>query len=139
MDHIFDARCNCLMSTDNVSTEFIADLTGRLKGFGLTSDLVMTNVKRMGNWVGGHVYVSQDTVTFSTNALNKAFQRDSSDLVVPTAMILGVEMGKMMKIAKTVDCDVAGNLLRFRCFGSTNDKLLAAIRSVSNTGLETGG
>ena len=135
MDLIFEARCNCLFSMDNVSKENLDQMAGGLThaGLYLSSATVFAAIERVGNWVGGHVCVFDDRVVFSVNKLNSAFQMDNSDLVVPTSMIEAVEIGKMMIFAKTVDCQVMQAKLRFRCNGSNNEKLRDAIKTATGS------
>ncbi|MEM7723763.1 MAG: hypothetical protein AAF376_15535 [Pseudomonadota bacterium] len=133
MDPIFEAPCNCLFNTSNLATGELESLGKSLGAIGVYVDkgIFVDNVRRFGNWVGGRVYVFEDRVVFSTNGLNALFQIDSSDLVVPTAMIRGVGLGKMFGFAKTVDCELVNAKLRFRCAGKSNDRLMDAIRSVT--------
>ena len=133
MTAIFEARCNCLFDNDSLSQDGLAQISKGLGhvGVGLDARMIARTVERIGNWVGGNVHVFDDKIVFSMNKLNAGLQKDSSDLVVPTSMISGVTIGKMMLIAKTVDCQILGATVRFRCMGATNDKLLEAIRSVA--------
>ena len=94
--------------------------------------MVTSSVEKMGNWVGGNAYVFSDRIVFSINKINAAFQKDVSDLIVPINMIDDVEFGKMFFILKTVDCDLMGTKLRFRCNGKNNHTLLSTIKSVLN-------
>lgn len=132
MDAIFEARCNCLFANGSLSLEGLGRISEGLSRVGVNLDagMIARSVERVGNWVGGRVYVFDDKIVFSMNSLNAGFQSDSSDLIVPVDTISGVEAGRMMLIAKTVDCQVLGATLRFRCNGANNDLLLEAIRSV---------
>ena len=134
MDPIFETRCNCLYDNENISVENLERLSRQINSLGIPFDTeaILTSVKRMGNWVGGKVYVFQDKVVFSMNRVNAKFQQDASDVIVPTSMIRNARLGKMLIIAKTVDCEFMGSDIRFRCFGQSNDKLFEAIKSVAD-------
>ena len=134
MDPIFTARCNCLYKNKNVSAENLEQLAGQVQKLGipLCANTITSSIERIGNWVGGQVVVFQDKVVFSMNQLNAAFQEDTSDVVVPISMISDVKIGKMLMVAKTVDCDFMGEKLRFRCNGKNNERLIDAINSVAN-------
>lgn len=133
MDANFSAKCNCLFDNGSLSPDGIEQISKGLSrvGIGLDAGMISRTVERIGNWVGGNVHVFDEKVVFSMNKLNASFQKDSSDLVVPTSMISDVKAGKMMLIAKTVDCQILGANMRFRCMGATNDKLLEAISAVA--------
>ena len=133
MDANFSAKCNCLFDNGSLSLDGIEQISKGLSrvGIGLDAGMISRTVERIGNWVGGNVHVFDEKVVFSMNKLNASFQKDSSDLVVPTSMISDVKAGKMMLIAKTVDCQILGANMRFRCMGATNDKLLEAISAVA--------
>lgn len=94
--------------------------------------VVDKNVERFGNWIGGSVLLRDDHLVFSTNAINAAFQQDDSDLVVPYAEITSCELGRMMMLFKTVDLETGFGQLRFRCMGSSNDKLLEELQRRRN-------
>lgn len=134
MEPIFETRCNCLYDIDNISVENLERLSKQIHTLGipLDSNTIISSVKRAGNWVGGKVYVFQDKVVFSMNRLNAVFQQDEFDVIVPTSMIRNPRLGKMLIIAKTVDCEFLESDLRFRCYGQSNDRLLEAIKSVAN-------
>ena len=85
-------------------------------------------VDRFGNWIGGAVVLRDDHLIFSTNALNALAQEDSSDLVVPYREITSIALGRMMMLFKTVDLNTRIGKVRFRCMGSSNDKLLTEVR-----------
>ena len=86
------------------------------------------NVDRFGNWIGGAVVLREDHLIFSTNALNEMVQEDSSDLVVPYREITSIALGRLMMLFKTVDLGTRLGKVRFRCMGSSNDKLLTEVR-----------
>lgn len=92
------------------------------------SSVVDKNVERFGNWIGGTVLLREDDLIFSTNAINAAFQEDGSDLVVPYTEITSCELGRMMMLFKTVDLETGFGKLRFRCMGSSNDKLIEELQ-----------
>lgn len=133
---VFEARCNCLFDDGYIAQESIEEIARKLNAIGIyfDSEVLLGTVSRLGNWVGGHVSVFEDKVVFAMNAMNARFQIDSSDLVIPTALISNPRLGRMLMVAKTVDCDVLGQSLRFRCFGAQNDRLLAALLRVSEQG-----
>ncbi|MCC5984087.1 MAG: hypothetical protein JJU42_06960 [Rhodobacteraceae bacterium] len=135
MEPIFQARCNCLYSDTNLSDENVERMAGQLRALGaggLAPAATLASVRRLGNWVGGAVLVFPDRIAFSMNRLNAGFQRDTSDMIIPATMIESVAFGRILLFAKTVDCDVMGAKLRFRCNGRNNHRLLGAIRSVTN-------
>ncbi len=82
------------------------------------------NIERFGNWIGGTVLLRDNLLVFTTNAMNAAFQKDDSDVVVPYAEITTVELGRMMILFKTVDLETSFGKLRFRCMRSSNVKLM---------------
>lgn len=92
------------------------------------SSVVDKNVERFGNWIGGTVLLREDHLVFSTNAINAAFQEDDSDLVVRYSEITSCELGRMMMLFKTVDLETGFGDLRFRCMGSSNDKLIEELQ-----------
>jgi hypothetical protein len=134
IDPIFKARCNCLYNKNNISTDVLDQLTGKFQDFYIpvSSDTITSTVEQMGNWVGGNVYVFSDKIVFSMNEINAAFQKDVLDLIVPINIIDNVEFGKIFFILKTVDCDLMGTKLRFRCNGKNNHTLLSTIKSFVN-------
>lgn len=90
--------------------------------------VVDKNVERFGNWIGGSVLLRDDHLVFSTNAMNAAFQEDDSDVVVPYAEITSIELGRMMYVFKTVDLETTFGEIRFRCMGSSNNKLMEELQ-----------
>ena len=135
MEPIFEARCNCLCDSNNISAENLDRLAKTLNSVGVYFDptVIVSSVERVGNWVGGYVSVFEDRIVFSMNKLNAKFQVDDSDLVIPTSMVSNVSFGKMLFIVATVDCDFMNAKLRFRCNGKNNMKLLSALTSVTIT------
>jgi len=133
MEPIFVATCNCLYDSSNLSAQNLDQFAKRVRNLGIPFDAntITSSVERFGNWVGGQVYVFPDQIVFSMNMLNARFQHDVSDVIFPTSMIGEVKLGKMLMVAKTVDCEFMGTQLRFRCNGKNNDRLLDRIRSVT--------
>ena len=123
--------CNALidgrdMATSGVDTlDTLATIAGQSFDFRKNIEV---NIKRFGNWVGGAVHLHEDYLVFSTNALNAVFQADSSDLTIPYSQIKACQAGKMMLLFKTVDLETGMGTVRFRCMGSSNDRLLAEIQ-----------
>lgn len=133
IEPLFEARCNCLYDSNNISTENLERLAKQLRLLGIpfVTNSIISSVERVGNWVGGQVSVFPEKVIFSMNRLNAKFQQDEADMVVPTDIISDARIGKMLIVAKTVDCEFMGANLRFRCNGKNNERLLDAIKSVA--------
>lgn len=131
MDHNFSSVCNCLYSLDNLSQDKIDKMSSIVNSIGvpLNTNTIISSVERVGNWVGGRVYLNSELIVFSPNALNRQFQIDEGDLVIPLSLVSNPRLGRMMYLFKTVDCDVLGNVLRFRCYGNSNDQLLNSLKN----------
>jgi hypothetical protein len=82
------------------------------------------NVERFGNWTGGAVHLRRNSLIFSTNAINAKFQESLADLVLSYDEINTCRLGRMMIIFKSVDLETDNGVVRFRCWGASNDKLV---------------
>jgi SseB protein N-terminal domain len=111
-------KCNALISGRN-SINVKSPVNRNMKS------LVNRNVERFGNWIGGSVILRDDHLIFTTNAINAIYQQDASDLLVPYTAITACQIGRMVRFFKTVDLNTSAGDIRFRCWGTTNDTLLA--------------
>ena len=103
-------KCNFLMEQSNLLESSVAQV-------------VVKNVERFGNWVGGSVTIDSENITFRMNAMNANFQKDIGEVVIPRRQIETVVEGKLMLFFPTVDIIATGHVFRFRLMGKSHKKL----------------
>jgi hypothetical protein len=83
-----------------------------------------------GLWVGGRATLTPSSLTFHPNAVNRAMQTGTLDIVVPAAAITGVQVlrGVLTKIIAVET--VGGSVVKIRCFGAR--EFAEQIRSVAH-------
>jgi len=81
-----------------------------------------------GNWIQGTLALGDDSLAFSTNALNALHQADASDFRLRYDDIASAALGRFAVFLTTADLETSRGPVRFRCLFSSNAALVAALR-----------
>ena len=91
-----------------------------------------------GNWVGGRFSLTQTALTFTTNRMNAAFQKDSEPLVIALDSLRSFGFGRMFFVLKTVDLETQHGTYRLRCAPGKSVQLMEKLRALCPMGEFTG-
>ena len=108
----------------------VADAEARAGVADAAVELVLAAYKRLygGLWVGGRAVLTDQAVTLSANALNRAAHEDDlAPLAVPLAELRSVAVLPGF-ITKIIALETAEHTVKLRCFGARSfaDKIRAA-------------
>jgi len=81
-----------------------------------------------GLWVGGRATLTDTELAFHPNAVNRAVQSGTLDIVVPLPAITGVEVERGV-LTKIIAIRAAGSVVKIRCFGAREfaDQIRSAV------------
>ncbi|HBE88487.1 MAG TPA: hypothetical protein DDW67_05025 [Elusimicrobia bacterium] len=127
---LIDKLCNALIPDAEVSpgVAVFGGVEGSMLGSAVDSTLASFRKKHGGLWVGGRIYVTTASVTFSVNAMNKAFHSPIPDVRIPLAEITEVTHEPAI-FMDTITVKGGGKELKFKCYGAK--KVLARIKELS--------
>ena len=100
--------------------------------------LATAAVALVGNWVGGRFALTRTDLTFTTNTLNKRFQKDSAPVVITLNGVRQFGFGRMFFIFKTVDLETEHGTYRLRCAPGKSTQLMEKLRAICPMGEFTG-
>jgi hypothetical protein len=60
------------------------------------------SVQRFGNWAGGRFELTEAALTFRMNALNRPFQADTADRVIPVGAIRAIQVQGVRWLVPTI-------------------------------------
>ncbi len=127
-DHVIAKK----LATALLKDAELGDRTSRLVGVGGRIGSKATKLVMGGHWVGGTLYLTEDSVEFHPNTLNKAVHKDPGSLSVylPLRGITGVETRNSVG-TQVLDIHTAIGTLSVRCLGAAGlaKKIKAAQRA----------
>lgn len=124
--------------TDVVVLEGLANMRMDLGNVKNARPLATAAVALVGNWVGGRFSLTQGALTFTTNRMNAAFQKDSAPVVIALDSVRTFGYGRMMFVFKTVDLETEHGTYRLRCAPGKSVQLMEKLRALCPMGEFTG-
>ncbi|QEE35473.1 hypothetical protein FTO60_07000 [Octadecabacter sp. SW4] len=123
---------------DPVILEGLANMRMDLGNVKNDRPLATAAVALVGNWVGGRFSLTQTALTFTTNRMNAAFQKDSEPVVIGLDSLRSFGFGRMFFVLKTVDLDTQHGTYRLRCAPGKSVQLMEKLRALCPMGEFTG-
>ena len=79
--------------------------------------LTAYRTKYGGLWVGGRVTLTTSEISFRPNAMNRAIQTGSLDILVPLPAVVDVEVLRGF-VTRIIAIHTPGSVVKVRCFGA---------------------
>ena len=120
MDRVIGTRAaNALVEDAQLSPGFARGLESVVPGGASVQDVLSAFRKAYGGlWVGGCATLTPSSLTFHPNAVNRAVQTGTLDIVVPAAAITGVQVLRGV-LTKIIAVETAvGSVVKIRCLGA---------------------
>ena len=115
--------------TSKLVNALVEDATSPLEGLSSVGHaLERTRGRHGGLWVGGRATLTDRTLGFAPNGVNRAVNSGTLEAAVDLKLIERVDVVRAL-VTNIVDVHHAGGLLRLRCFGAK--RFAGAIRAAA--------
>lgn len=127
---LIDKLCNAFMPEADASpgAAAVGEAAGAMIGDVVENEIASFRKKHGGLWVGGRIYITTASVTFSVNAMNAKFHSPIPEVRIPLAEIQEVSLEPAF-FMDTITVKGGGKELKFKCYGAK--KILARIKELS--------